>query len=46
MYSIVPEEGQEIVEVEKRKCVLLHAFYDLKVPPPPTEEAYEDGDAN
>ncbi len=46
LYSIVPEEPEEIVTIGQRKCVLSHAFFDIGDPSPPRfdrgEEEYAD----
>lgn len=42
VYSIVPEQPEEVVTVGKRKCVLSHAFYALTMPRVPAEDIAED----
>lgn len=42
VYSIVPEEPEEIVTIGQRKCVLSHAFYELGTPAPPKSDIDED----
>lgn len=42
LYSIVPEEPEEIVTIGQRKCLLSHAFYELRIPAPPKSDIDEE----